>query len=164
METTYEQDLAIDETALDIEWLGQPQLMLKYTGLQASARRSVDKTKEKLNVVKAGLDKTIRSDLIASGDKMTETIILNTIIIHKDYKKVVKKLINVQYEYEMVKGAVQACDQRKTTLENLVKLHGQQYFAGPKVPRDLFKEAETRRDRDKASSKIKMGGLKRNDK
>ena len=38
---------------------------------------------------------------------------------------------------------------QKTALENLVKLHGQQYFAGPSVPRDLSKEWE-RHERQKS--------------
>lgn len=152
----YEQDLAIDETALDIEWLGQPQLMLKYTEIQASKRRIVDKKKEKFNVVQAGLDKIVRDELVASADKVTEPMVRSAIILHEDYKRAMKKLINAQYEYDMAKGAVQAVDQRKTTLENLVKLHGQQYFAGPKIPRDLFQEAEKRRDRKESNSKIKM--------
>ncbi|KKL95351.1 hypothetical protein LCGC14_1855490, partial [marine sediment metagenome] len=37
MKNKYESDLFIDDKALDIEWLGQPKLMLKYTGIQAKA-------------------------------------------------------------------------------------------------------------------------------
>jgi hypothetical protein len=34
-------------------------------------------------------------------------------------------------------------------LENLVQLHGQNYFAGPKVPRNLSKERDEKEERQK---------------
>jgi hypothetical protein len=38
---------------------------------------------------------------------------------------------------------------RKAALENLVQLHGQNYFAGPKVPRNLSKERDEKEERQK---------------
>jgi len=37
--------------------------------------------------------------------------------------------------------------QRKDALENLVRLHGQQYFAGPKMPRDVQWERQQKIER-----------------
>jgi hypothetical protein len=42
----------------------------------------------------------------------------------------------------MAQAAVNAFEQRKSALENLVRLFGQSYFAGPKMPRDLHWEKE----------------------
>ena len=54
----------------------------------------------------------------------------------------------------MAQGAVYAFEQRKTSLENLVRLHGQQYFAGPKMPRDLRKEVDRRAQQRKADELV----------
>ena len=47
-----------------------------------------------------------------------------------------------------------AIDQKKSALENLVKLHGQMYFAGPSIPRDLDKEWEKREKEKRVSDGI----------
>ncbi len=154
----YEEDLHIDENALDLEWLTQPRLMLQYTNMQASAKRDVDREKEKLAVVKAELDKKIRSNPEKFGlEKITENLIFNTITVHKKYKKAMTLFIDSTYELNMVKGAVESVEQRKTSLENLVKLHGQSYFAGPKVPRDIGSEVlkDQKKKRSNESVKIK---------
>lgn len=48
--------------------------------------------------------------------------------------------INAKYDVDMCQAACWAFQERKAALENLVKLHGQNYFAGPSIPRDLNKE------------------------
>ena len=48
---------------------------------------------------------------------------------------------------------LKAFEQRKDALENLVRLHGQQYFAGPKIPRDLPSEMEKRTNKNKEVNK-----------
>ena len=156
----YEEDLQIDENALDLEWLTQPRLMLQYIDEQASARRQVDREKEKLAVVRAELDKKIRSNPESFElEKITESLISSTIIVQKKYKKAMKVVIDAQYEYQMAQGAVQSVEQRKSALENLVKLFGMGYFSGPKTPRNLSSEVDTwkkeKKERSNSSVKIK---------
>ena len=56
-------------------------------------------------------------------------------------------IFHTKYESDMAKGAVRALESKKDALENLVKLHGQQYFAGPKMPRDISWEREQKQNR-----------------
>jgi DNA polymerase II large subunit len=152
----YENDIRIDETALDVEWLEQPSLMMKYAQISASARKTLDEAKEELEFVRAELDKAIRSNPDRYDiDKITEAVVIATITIHKDYQKASSALINAKYENDMAYGAVKAIDARKDALENLVRLHGQQYFAGPKVPRDLSFEAQQKHNQKKSDSVVK---------
>lgn len=153
----YEKDIKIDETSLDLEWLSQPALMMRYTRHAADMRAEADAEKERLDFVKAELDKEIRLDPEKFDiTKITESVILNTIIIQARYVNANAKYIQARYEAEMARGAVAAIDQRKTALENLVKLHGQQYFAGPKIPRDLAWEVRERQKRSDTNVKNKM--------
>jgi hypothetical protein len=48
-------------------------------------------------------------------------------------------------------------DHRKSALENLVKLHGQQYFAGPMVPRDLTHEWKNKQQQQKEEVEVDKG-------
>lgn len=148
----YEKDIRIDETALDVEWLNQPELMRKYTRYQAGLQLDEDEAKENLEFITAELDKEIRSNPEKFGiEKITEGVIKNTILLQDKYKDINKEYLNAKFENNTGKGAIKAIDNRKKALENLVTLHGQQYFAGPKVPRNLSWEVQERQKRaDKA--------------
>ena len=141
----YEEEIEIDEKALDIEWLNQPRLFLKYAQYAAFCKQKVDSFKERLDVQAATLDKEIRLDPDKFAlAKITESTVQNTIISHPDYRKKMREYIDAKYELELAGAAVRAFDQRKGALENMVKLHGMSYFAGPSVPRDLTEEKEQR--------------------
>lgn len=144
----YEKDMQIDETALDIEWLNQAALMMKYARFQAGLQLDEDGMKENLEFITAELDKEIRSNPEKFGiEKITEGVIKNTILLQDKYKEINKEYHDAKFENNVGKGVIKSMDSRKTALENLVKLHGQQYFAGPKVPRDLAWEVEERKKR-----------------
>jgi hypothetical protein len=150
----YEKDVRIDETSLDIEWLEQPSLMLKYGINESDLEKKKDLLKEKLDLTKADLDRKIRENPESFEiSKITETVVANTIIMQDEYKEVYHEFLDVQHEYNIAKVAVRAITQRKDALENLVRLHGQQYFAGPKVPRDITKERQNRDETRQANNK-----------
>jgi len=153
----YENDIRIDESALDVEWLEQPSLMFKFARMASVAQREMDEAKEAIDVVKAELDIDIRTnpenyDLV----KVTEGAITNTILIQQRYTEALVYYNQKKFEYNVIKGSVNAIDARKTALENLVKLHGQQYFAGPKIPRDLSLEWAQREKQKKSNQPVKI--------
>jgi hypothetical protein len=147
-EMNYEDDISIDESALDIEWLRQPELMLKYGLEAAKKRKKMDLAKEKLDLVRSQLDKEIRENPEARGlVKTTEAAVQSAILLQPEYQSAGHDYVTAKYEYEIVMVAVKALEAKKAALENLVRLHGQQYFAGPKVPRDLEKEWKNMKNR-----------------
>jgi glycine betaine/choline ABC-type transport system substrate-binding protein len=152
MNINYENEIRIDETALDVEWLEQPRLFMKYARNAAQARKRVDEAKEALDVAKAELDKKIRSNPKKYGvEKITENAISNLIIKQDTYKEAMQEFSDARYEADIAQSAVSAFNQRKEALENLVKLFGMQYFSGPRVPRDLsqeYKKKETQKQAD----------------
>lgn len=157
----YEQDIIIDEQALDVEWLDQPQKMARYCNICADAHRDMDLAKEKLDYTYATIERDVRADPAAFGvlpgsRGITEDSIKAAIQVHDDYRKASRDHLDARHEYEVALGAVRAFDHRKSALENLVRLHGQSYFAGPSVPHDLSAE-RTRRDRDQlAQQNVKI--------
>ena len=141
----YEQDIRIDEDALDVEWLDQPALFLKYSRHSTLLEKEKDESKERLEFVKAELDRKIRLNPEKFGvEKITDKVVENTIILQPEYKQASEQFIQAKFEWMTARGAVDAYNQRKEALENLARLHGQNYFAGPKVPRNIHEEREAK--------------------
>ena len=151
----YEKDIRIDESALDIEWKEQPVLMMKYTRHAARMRQELDLAKENLELEKAEIDKEIRQHPSDFGiEKITENAVQNTIITTEQFKEANKRMSEAKFELDIAQAAVIAISQRKDALENLVKLLGLQYFAGPKMPRNLSVEAQKREDQWEVNEEI----------
>ena len=158
----YERDMQIDPDALDVEWLGQAGLALRYGRHVCELQRQVAQLRERV--------KTVRSELIRQANDAPEECCNKTRPNAADieayyrtqerYKQAVEEAQEAEYELayaEVAKNEI--CYTRKAALENLVVLHGQQYFAGPKIPRNISKEWE-RRQREKAAN-TKVGRVMR---
>lgn len=155
----YEEDVQIDETALDVEWLEHGALALRYARHAAQCAAEVRRLEE--------VKKTIRSELILEVNANPEELIgkksPNAGDIeayyrsHPRYQKAVEKVLAAQEEAEFAEVAKnEICFTRKKALEMLVQLHGQQYFAGPRIPRDLAEEREIRQKKMNAGIARKM--------
>jgi hypothetical protein len=154
----YEQDLFIDESALDVECLNQPLLMRKYTKELAKAEKEVARLKELLDIESAILDKDVRISPQKHGlvdVKITNDVVASILTTSTKLKGIRSDIIEAVYEMNMVKGAVDAVRQRKDMLQELIKLHGQNYFAGPSVPRDLASQRQIKKEQANTSIKIK---------
>ncbi len=142
-EFDYDADLNINEDALDVEWLEQPRLFLKYSQLLADARRTQDQLKERDEVLRAEIATGVRANPTEYGiDKVTVDAVNNAVAQDSRVNQSAQALREAAYEVDMFKAAVSAFEHRKAALENLVRLAGQNYFATPAVPRNLHEERE----------------------
>lgn len=160
MDLNYERDVSIDETALDVEWLQQSHLMYKYVKYQADTKKAMDEAKEMLDFIRAKLEMDIRANPENYGlSKVTESAIASSILLQPEYQESSKKYIEAKYENDVAVAAVRAIDQKKTALENLVKLLSVSYFAGPSTPRDLslkWNEHIKRREQKEHDKNVKI--------
>lgn len=149
-ELDYEQDLKINPEELDIEWLDQPQTFMRYAEAAANARLKMDRAKEHLDVIRAETDSRIRSNpnRFNIEGKVTEGAISAAILQQQDYQDVQDQFNEAHHNYNIMQAAVKAFDQRKTALENLVRLQGQNYFSSPIEPRDLGSEYNAKKRRE----------------
>jgi len=153
----YENDINIDPSSLDIEWVRQAELMHKYASHAADTKRDMDDAKECLDTGKAKIEMLIRNVPDQYGlAKVTEGAIQSTILLQEDYQELAKVYGEAKYENDIALAAVRAIDQKKTALENLVKLLGQSYFAGPQAPRDLSGEWAKEQERKDKNKKVKI--------
>lgn len=153
----YEKDIEIIPDELDIQWIEQPRLMFKYAKLSAEASREWDQAKEKLALVRAQLDNAIRNKPSAYKlDKVTEGSVAACILQQDGYELANAELIEAQYQFNIVRAAISALENKKAALENLVKLYGQQYFSGPRIPRDINAEWQQKVSQLEADRKVKI--------
>lgn len=159
MKLNYEEEIVIQPDALDIEWLEQAALAMKYSKHFAKCKTAVMRVEEKVKYVRSVLvDKVTRKPSLAGVEKATAPTIEAFYRTHKKYLKVKEVWMDAVEELTMAELAKNEISfTRKATLENLVRLNGQNYFAGPSVPRNLREEmkAQSKRSNKSISNKLK---------
>lgn len=159
----YKDDVQIDIDSLDWEWLRQPSLYMKYAEKEAEKNKEVKQIKQQIEVRRA---KLCRDILAANEKKPTDKVIESMIFEDAEYISLLDELNTANYEADILSSAVSALNQKKSALENLVKLWAGQYFAGPREPRDTANipsikdqalEAADKRQRQALNRKNKKG-------
>lgn len=134
----FQEDKTINPNQLDLECALQPERFFRWAEACAQASFEVDKAKLNVDVTKAQLDRDCRQDPTSFGlVKATEGAVDAAVKCSGAYLEALDRLNNARSDYQLLQAAVTTMDHKKRMLELLVTLHGQQYFAGPSVPRDL---------------------------
>lgn len=159
----YLRDIRIDESNLDIEWLEQAELAVRYGRYWNECNEELVRAEENIKVVRAELVAMANEDPdkhLGQGVKPTGPNIESFYRNHKSHKAAKERWIKAMTtakDAEIVKNEIAFT--RKAALEALVQLHGQNYFAGPKIPHDLRKERENREStRATANKKVRRLG------
>lgn len=154
---SYEHDMEIDDSALDVECLEQGNLALKYGRIWADAKREADAAVENIKVIRSELIKEANEDPeeCCGKEKPNAGDIEAYYRNDKRHKAAKQEWLDAAYELDMAGHTKnEICFTRKAMLEALITLHGQQYFAGPKMPRDLSFEAQKRHTQKKTNAGI----------
>lgn len=147
--------LLINRNSLDEECAHQPQLLFEWGEALARASLRAKEAKNRLKVVEAEIAMDVRSAPQKYGlDKITESSVAATVLLQPQYEAAHKELITAEYEEELLSQMVKALSDRRSELENLVRLHGQMYWSKPDTT------ATTQEDREAAmrgaGSKVKV--------
>lgn len=140
-ELNYEDDLRIDGHSLDLECLDQAARFMRYSRELADARDRLARAERHQDIVEAEANDRARKRL-TDPDKKAPTVdaVKAAVAVDEAVKKAAAEILDLKHEVDVLQAAVSAFDHRKRMLENLVTLHGQQYFAGPRVPNDIGRE------------------------
>jgi hypothetical protein len=134
----FETDKTIDPLQLDVEACQQPDLFFKWARQSVAARGEVDRTKLAVDVAEARAEAAIRDNPEKYGlMKVTEAAISAAVKIHPKCIEAQDHYLRAREVAGLLDAAREAMEQKKRMIEILVTLHGQQYFAGPSIPRDL---------------------------
>lgn len=150
----------IDQHQLDQEWLRQPDLYHEYAVNLAQTKYETEVAKAKLELVVAELTNHIsKFPDTYNLEKTTDPAIKAMVLRQPKYKKALAKYQNAVYRENLAQAVVRTLDHRKSALENLVRLHGQDYFSAPshgglRRQKHLFKtKGKTREDYRESDSK-----------
>ena len=134
----FDIDKTIDPGQLDVEAVQQAGLFFKYAEESVKAKAQVDRMKMALDVMEAKLQAEVRESPEKFGlVKVTEAAIAAAVKTSTRYTDAYDAFLKAREVSGLVDVAREAMEQKKRMIEVLVTLHGQQYFAGPSVPRNL---------------------------
>jgi hypothetical protein len=152
-----ELDVTIDQHSLDKEWLGQPALYHKYAHKLAVARIKEEEAKQRLDLVSAQVEMDIRSSPeLYELAKQTEGEIKACVLRQPEYQKALQAHTQARFETGIHVAATTALDHRRKALENLVQLHGQDYFSAPRARGEDAQEAIKGINKTKARKSAKF--------
>jgi hypothetical protein len=123
--------LRINKYALDDELLTQPQLYQRYSDELAICEGERDAIKFELEQIEAELSGKYRKE----NTKVTEKALKDLVILDAEYTDYFKKYIIAKTKAKKLSGFVTALEQRKSSLEYLIKLFLAGYFGEVRVPK-----------------------------
>lgn len=134
MEKEYEKDLEIDKYALDAECMDQPRRFIHWAEALAEASSVRDRMDQSLDVTLAQTEMKVRKDPTAYGlEKVTDASVKALVTIDPFVVKAEELLIQAKHRVNILFAAKEAFEQRKSMLENLVKLFLSGYWSDPKI-------------------------------
>jgi len=156
----FAKDMKIDEGALDVELLNHVDLETKYISALSEARKDRDWAHEEVKTVRSELtrdafddpEKTIGRD---DGKPPTAAQVESYYRTHKDYKEAKEDFIEKEDRYNVLSDMKDAIHFTRTRmLENLVRLFSEEYFAGPRIPRNLKQERKSWDEKNKVKKRV----------
>lgn len=127
----------IDMNALDRHWIAHPKKYHRAARKLADAKLELASAKSVLEIVEAELFLDIKQNpekyalAKVPSDGMAKVVVL----VQKRYKKATRRVNQKKHEVDVLEADVNGYEHMKRALENLVTLHGQDYFSRPRVPR-----------------------------
>jgi hypothetical protein len=123
-----EQNLAIDENALDEAWQSQPESYYKVAKLQALYVSRRDAAKQHLKITEAAADRDIRRGAAQDGEKIAAAEVAKLVELEKDVRQANEQLISAQHSVAVLQALCTAFEQRGKALSGMSSLYTTNYF------------------------------------
>ena len=134
----HEHDRTIEPSQLDVEACQQADLFFKWAERYVQAQGAADDLKAEAEHYLARIRMDCRSNPEKFGlEKVTENAVEAATLCNEKYNLKLQKWREAFKEAMLLRRAMEAIDDKKRMIEILTTLHGQEYFAGPSVPRNL---------------------------
>lgn len=148
----YENWKPADKRILDTQWEEQSNLFRHWARKLALKLKEVDDQKTNMERIGYEMDRVFRAK--RAGEKFTEAVIKADVSLNSKYMQEQNTLSELQGELGMLKAEIESLHQRKSALENLVKLHGQEYFSVPFVSEPERERHNTKKTKEIIRRKI----------
>ena len=132
-ETPDEELLVIHENALEKDCQALPRRTFQWGQKLAQARRRVKEVKNSLKLIFAEIAMDIRNNHLDYGlEKVTEGGIEQTVLLQPSYQSLQSRLVEAEFEEDVLDAFLKSLQDHKKELENMVQLHGQMYWSKPR--------------------------------
>jgi len=126
-----ENDINVIPEDLDIEWLRQSGLFLKYSKAAADCELAVKNAIENIKIIRSELTLEANSKL----EKPTIANVEAYYRTHPKHQRAKEDLFAAEYERDIINAAKSAIYMRKSALENFVKLAAMGWTSVPVAPK-----------------------------
>lgn len=133
----YEEDTAIDPDRLLEEWLELPNTFYEYSAALSQKEREVNTTWEALKTVRSKLVLEAKTENGLNNPKATAGEVEAYYRTQPEYQEAKERLINMEYERDMIQNAVSAFFRKEKALHSVQELHKMEWWRGPKQPLEL---------------------------
>lgn len=135
----YQEDLKIDKYALDTECLDQSRRFAQWSENLANALTERDRADQKIKIIEAQVEQDIRirpQNYIGTDGKLTEAGVRSLVLLNEEVRLAREEHIDAVHKVNIMTTAKQAFEQRRSMIENLVKLYLSGYWADPKIKKE----------------------------
>jgi hypothetical protein len=154
MSDDYNEDLKTDFQRLDENWRDQAPNYIYWSEKWVNAVTRRDRAKEGLDVVKAELDREIRSR--EHKTKLTEAALSAMIITHENYRAAFELLMKATEEANLLASVKTAFEHKKTSLEHQSRLWIAGYWAEPNVSGELKEKVYNQKQIEKLNDNPRL--------
>lgn len=150
-------DREIDVSALDVEAATQADKFFKWSERAIEAKLRAKDLELAASTLESQLQIVCRDHPDKFGlSSVTEAAVKAAVKCSPQYLEAVRAYMAAEKEAALLDAARAAMDMKKRMIQELVTLHGQQYFAGPSVPRNLIEAYAEHRNRRETKSMDRM--------
>jgi hypothetical protein len=138
----FEKDIAIDESALELEWIDHSALYMRYCQASAAANKLAKECYHVQKVTYARLALEATDALVALNQKVNDGTRDAWVLLHPDHAAATAARFKAEHDAEQIQNAVYAFGHRKGALQELCALDARAYFSRPREPRNLTAEVK----------------------
>jgi hypothetical protein len=111
-----QKDLAFSENNLDDAFMSQPGFFAHYSGVSHRAARRHDQLSQQEKLVYAKIDNEVRQKAFEDGEKVTEPVVKNRILLDSRHRKITERMLDAKAVAGMTKDACESFKQRRDML------------------------------------------------
>ncbi len=155
----FQEDKQIDLAALHKECQKQPNTYFRWAKLAAEKKSTADRLELVKEVVEAQLQARVRKNpkkyKVQEGARggITEAAVKAAVYAHPEFVEASDAYLDAKEEAAIISKAELTMDHKKRMLELLVTLHGQGYFASPRIAKPLLDAHRDKLDQQRGSYK-----------
>lgn len=160
MPDEHDSVVQIDKDRLDEEWVKQPFRFHRFAKRLANARKKWGEAKAHADVVEAEVAQAIRRDPTKFGistGKPTDAAVKAMVTLHLKVRAAKQAEIDAEHLVDVLEAVVNALEHRKKALENLVYLHGRDYFSAPRERDGEAAKVRDERTKDRVLNRTRIG-------